>query len=378
MVVMIFVNEVAAVRGLPWWTYHATAEVNAMTYVDMVFPFFLFVVGLSIPLAIQQRLKKNPSIPALWRHVTVRAASLIMLGLIVANANAGDKARMGINPYMWALLALTGSALFLNAYGGSERNAALHRWLRGFGLVVVVAMFAIFRSSTAQGDVSWIRLSYPEILGQIGFTYLVVAILYIPTRRWLWAPFACFAALIAFNALTVARWITVPLPEYFKLCSNGALAAMTMAGIATSVIFFGAYRRQGLRMRIQFGLAAGLLALTAGWLLVPLGISKIRRTPTWTLFSIGAAILLFTALHLICDVKRRTAWANFVHSAGTNTLTTYLIPDFWAYILGAAGITYFGRHLNMGWPGAVRAAVFTAIVVAIANVLTRLRVRLQL
>jgi predicted acyltransferase len=153
---------------------------------------------------------------------------------------------------------------------------------------------------------------------------------------------------------------------------------MTMAGIATSVIYFGAYQRKSLRVRIQFGLAAGLLTLTAGWFLIPLGISKLRRTPTWSLFSIGAAILLFTALHFICDVKRRTAWAKFAHSASTNTLTTYLIPDVWAYILGAAGIIYFGKHLNMGWPGAVWAAIFTAIVVVIATVLTRLRVRLRL
>ncbi len=38
--VMIFVNELAGVRGLPWWNYHMKANVDAMTYVDMVFPFF--------------------------------------------------------------------------------------------------------------------------------------------------------------------------------------------------------------------------------------------------------------------------------------------------------------------------------------------------
>lgn len=42
MMVMVFVNELAGVRGLAWWTYHAKADVDAMTYVDMVFPFFLF------------------------------------------------------------------------------------------------------------------------------------------------------------------------------------------------------------------------------------------------------------------------------------------------------------------------------------------------
>ena len=65
MVIMIFVNDLASVRGLPWWNYHMKANVDFMTYVDIVFPFFLFVVGVSIPLAFRQRLKKNPSLPAL-------------------------------------------------------------------------------------------------------------------------------------------------------------------------------------------------------------------------------------------------------------------------------------------------------------------------
>jgi len=46
MVVMIFVNELASVHGLPWWTYHAPGRVDAMTYVDMVYPFFLFAAVL--------------------------------------------------------------------------------------------------------------------------------------------------------------------------------------------------------------------------------------------------------------------------------------------------------------------------------------------
>ena len=53
MTVMIFVNELSGVKGLPWWNYHMKANVDAMTYVDMVFPFFLFIVGLSMPLAIR-------------------------------------------------------------------------------------------------------------------------------------------------------------------------------------------------------------------------------------------------------------------------------------------------------------------------------------
>jgi heparan-alpha-glucosaminide N-acetyltransferase len=172
MVIMIFVNDLASVRGLPWWNYHMKANVDFMTYVDIVYPFFLFAVGVSIPLAFRQRLKKNPSLPALWLHICVRSLSLVVLGLILANAEKGDQARMGINPNAWAILALTGAALFLSVYNGPENRSKLHFWLRIVGLGLMTVMLAIFRRTAPDGRTAWIDGSYPEILGLIGYTYL--------------------------------------------------------------------------------------------------------------------------------------------------------------------------------------------------------------
>ncbi len=380
MTMMIFVNELAGVTGLPWWNYHMKAEIDAMTYVDMVFPFFLFIVGLSMPIAIASRLKRNPSFLALWVHVALRTASLMTLGLILANADDGDASRMIIRPAAWAILAIAGAALFLNEYDKSSGHARLFTGLRIFGLVLVIAMFAIFRHTAISGHGSWIEISYPEILGLIGYTYLAVAILYVPTRRWLWAPLAWFVALMAFNALTAARWITFTgrLPYWIFPFDNGAMAGITFAGIVTSVVFLGAHRWQTLGQKTVLGLSFGILSLIAGWFLTPLGISKIRATPTWSLYSVGAAVLLFTALYWICDVKKKTGWAFFARPAGSNTLTTYLLPDFWYYILAAAGIRYFDLHFNYGWPGVVRCVLFTAFILAVAGLLTRCRVRLRL
>jgi hypothetical protein len=380
MTLMIYVNEQSEVKGLPWWNYHMKANVDAMTYVDMVFPFFLFIVGLSLPIAIASRLKRNPSFAALWGHVALRTASLMTLGLILANADEGDASRMIIRPALWAIFALTGAALFLNEYDKSSRYARLFNGLQVFGVVLVVAMFAIFRHTPVDGQPTWIQVGYPEILGLIGYTYLAVAILYIPTRRWLWAPLVWFVALMAFNALTAARLVefTERFPYWFFPWDNGAMAGIVFAGIVTSVIFLGTHRWQTLRQKTLLGLSFGISALIAGWFLTPLGISKIRATPTWSLYSIGAAVLLFTALYWICDVKKKTGWAFFAHPAGSNTLTTYLLPDFWYYILAAAGIRYFDLHFNYGWQGVVRCFVFTAFMLAVAALLTRLRVRLRL
>jgi len=380
MAVMIFVNELASVHGLPWWTYHAPGKVDAMTYVDMVYPFFLFIIGLSIPLAIRQRLKKNASLPAVWLHVLVRSASLIVLGLILANAERGDPARMGLNPNLWALLALLGASLYLSVYTGSKRGAVVHRVLRVLGLVLVVVMYAIYRRTTHDGHVAWINGSYPEILGLIGYTYFAVSLLYIPTRRWLWTPLAWLVALLTFNALCTAKWIVLPrhLPLYFWPFDNGAMAAIMMGGIVTSVIFLGEHRWKTVGQKMSMAVAFALASLAAARLLTPLGISKIRATPTWSLYCIAAAVLSFAVLYWICDVKKKTGWAFFVRPAGANTLLTYLLPDLYYFLVALAGITYFDTHFNYGWPGVVRAVVFTAFILAIAGLLTRCRIRLQL
>lgn len=380
MAVMIFVNELADVRGLPWWTYHAKASWNVMTYVDMVYPFFLFIVGLAIPLAIRARLKKNPSMPALWWHVLLRSASLIVLGLILANADKVDPARTHLSGSAWGLIALAGGVLFWNVYPASKRYATLFRSLRMVGLVLLIAMYAIFRLTTRSGQVGWIDGSYPEILGLIGYTYLSCAALYLFTRRWLWAPLVWFVALVALCAVSTVHWLNFPntLPLYFWPFSNGSWCCMTMGGVVTSAIFLGQHRWQTAHKKMLVAVAFAVPVLVAGWLLTPLGISKIRATPTWCLYSVGAAVLCFTLLYWICDVKKRTAWAFFVRPAGANTLLTYLLPDFYDFLITLTGFVYFESHFHTGWPGVVKSVIFTFVILGVSGLLTRLRLRMQL
>jgi predicted acyltransferase len=55
---MIFVNELAAVHDIPQWMKHMPRDADAMSFVDVVFPGFLFIVGMSIPFAINNVSKK--------------------------------------------------------------------------------------------------------------------------------------------------------------------------------------------------------------------------------------------------------------------------------------------------------------------------------
>ncbi|MGC2658077.1 MAG: DUF5009 domain-containing protein [Bryobacteraceae bacterium] len=377
MIVMIFVNDLASVKGLPWWTYHMPGHINAMTYVDMVFPAFLFIVGMAIPLAINARLTKHPSIWRLWVHVILRAASLLVIGLILANAEKGNRALMGIQPNWWAFIAIVGCVLFWNVYPKSARFRTLFAALKNIGLLTILVMFAIFRRITPDGHFAWIDTSYWEILGIIGWAYLSVCILYIPTRRWRWAPSIWLVLLLLLNIASTAKWLHWPghVPPYLWPFGAGSSSLIVMAGVVTSHLFLGPWRDEPFSKKELWASSFACLSLIAGWLLTPLGISKIRATPTWCLYCIAANVLIFAALYWICDIKGRSGWAWFAKPAGANTLTTYLVPDLYYF---ATATCFLASFLNQGWTGVVRSIVFTALMLAIAALLTKWKVRMQL
>jgi hypothetical protein len=80
-------------------------------------------------------------------------------------------------------------------------------------------------------------------------------------------------------------------------------------------------------------------------------------------------------LYWICDIKRHTRWAAFVKPAGSNTLLSYLLPDLFYF---AVPLSFSPASVNQGAPGVLRALVFTALMLAIAALLTKCKIRLQL
>src|SRR6202012_1099137 len=83
MLTMIYVNDLAGApdsAGVPDWMKHASdirpRINNGMTFVDLVFPGFLFIVGLSIPFALGRRLKEPGGWLRALPHIFIRSASL--------------------------------------------------------------------------------------------------------------------------------------------------------------------------------------------------------------------------------------------------------------------------------------------------------------
>jgi heparan-alpha-glucosaminide N-acetyltransferase len=377
MLGMIFVNDLSSVRGLPWWTYHLPADVNGITYVDMVFPAFLFIVGMAIPLAVNRRLEKGDSPLRLWAHILVRSLSLVLLGVILANWSKVDPQLTGLSGGVWAASALVGAILLWNVYPRSPGRQVIYRILKGIGLLVIVILLVVFRRKTPDGRAAWLDFSYWEILGLIGWAYLSACILYVPLRKKKWAPAVWLIALCTLNVLMKMGWLggLRNLPDYVWPFETGAHASLVMAGIVASTFFLGSDSGRTFKEKAARALGYAAVLFAAGWLLTPFGISKIRATPTWCLYCAGTCTLIFLALYWIADVRHVTKWASFVKPAGSNTLLTYLLPDFFYLLLGSY---YFTSWAEQGWPGVVRSLAFTAFILGWAAVMTRWKIRLQL
>lgn len=112
---MVFVNEVAGVRDLPQAFYHLPGNVDGMTMVDWVFAGFLFIVGMPIPFAINQRIKSGDGQMKLLLHILMRTLGLLILGVLMVNAESGHlEESMLIPKALWALMIYPAAILIWN------------------------------------------------------------------------------------------------------------------------------------------------------------------------------------------------------------------------------------------------------------------------
>ena len=117
ILVMVFVNELAGIRDIPQWMKHVAADADAMTFVDVVFPAFLFIVGMSVPFALRNRVQKGDGFFRVQWHIVWRTAGLLVLGVFMVNGEGGyNEKAMGMSIHLWLLLFYICAVLVWNVY----------------------------------------------------------------------------------------------------------------------------------------------------------------------------------------------------------------------------------------------------------------------
>lgn len=377
ILVMVFVNDLAGIKGLPWWNYHIPPGGQGLTYVDVVFPAFLFIVGMSIPLAIEKRKGKGDTLMKILYHIVIRSLSLVAIGLLIMNGRDMDPVSTGISYAAWNVFMFIGVILLWNVYprtGGKLKP--VFQILKWTGLALLAFLLFIYRRDV-DGQILWINKTNWSILGAIGWAYLSVCLLFLLTRGKFWYLVVSFIVLVGMNVASKAGLIDFirEIPAILWPFRSGSLASITMAGVIMSQIFIKSNLASALKQKYFYGLLYTLILFAVGWLLMPFGLAKIGSTPSYTLYSSGICVVIFMVMYWIVDIRGYNRWAAFLNPAGSNPLLTYILPDIYYATLGLSHGNFFGDE---GLTGVLRAIIFSLFILAVSAVLTRFKIRLQL
>jgi len=372
MFFMIFVNDLSGVRNVPEWIDHVKANDDGMHFADSIFPLFLFIAGLSIPLAIGKRLSKGDSFTSIAMYIFLRSFALIVMGFFHVNMEEYNSVAAILPIGVWEFLLTL--AFFLIWLNYPDSLAKMKKYtLMGIGVIILIVLSLLYKGGTNAAP-EGLSPSWWGILGIIGWAYLVCA-------GWFLVFKGNFAAMII--GLVLAIVINLGLHgNWFQLrlwiVKDGSSAALMMCGIVISLAYYKLISRGSYKRVWPIFTVLGTAMIALGFYVRPYthGISKIHSTPAWVLICSGIGIILYEFFIWLIDVKGKVKWFKIIKPAGTSTLTCYLIPYFIVAIFAIVDFNY-PRFLNHGTGGIIRCLAVSFIVIIITGFLEKKRLRLK-
>jgi predicted acyltransferase len=256
---------------------------------DLIYPLFLFIVGLVLPFSLAKRRERGEGRGRLLMHILKRSVLLIVLGLI---------------------------------YNGLM-------------------------------DFNWQQMRWPGVLQRIGLCYGLAALLVVHTRWRTQAIVAGAVLLLYWAVVMLvpvpghgAGVVTAEgcLPGYldrtlipgtFCCYEYGDNEGLLSTFPAVCTVLIGALAGHWLRSgrtgnRKAAGLAlAGVGLLGVGWLWgLAFPIIKVIWTSSYTLFAGGWSLLLLAVFYWVIDVKGYKRWTFFFVVIGVNPITIYFTQQF--------------------------------------------------
>lgn len=385
MALMLMVNDFWSVKGIPHWMEHAALGEDMLGFSDIVFPTFLFCVGLSIPYAIATMRRKGRSEGDVIRHILERSFALILMGAFICNYEYGIDPAVGYDRSIYSLLMSVAFLLVFNNYHG---NGWLIRLLKLAGWAVL--LFLLVTSRSPEG-----RTFYPYwwgILGLIGWAYLFCAMVYALVRKkrtniivWtlLFIICLCCSETASYSVFEGKTMLAMPEPNIVQLIlstlhlDNASSHLLVMSGVLFSDIYLcKASQWTQDKKAISLLLLSGcclMVALITHQLFIT---SKLIGTLPWIFFTLAIDVLLYLFFEWIVTMGRKN-WFSLLAPAGTATLTCYMLP----YIL------YPLISMTVGWEwsyvvpesiGILKCMAFSGLCIALTWCLTRFSVKLKI
>lgn len=387
------------------------AEWHGITPTDYVFPFFLFIVGVSISIALGKR-KTEKAGSDIYKKVITRSLAIFATGLAIS---ALPLFVMGDTNIAWPLKWIAAISIIASLYFLFLRNFKV-----AFSLIALWAVI-VFGSLIAGSDVAWYnvgQMRIPGVLQRIAVCYLIVSLVFLHTNwkqqaaigialllvYWLLMTVVhvpgCDVTTIDDKACNLAAWLDRTIlteahiwrsakvfdPE--GILSTVPALATTISGVLTGTWLTQKYKdndeSEGSQATIKDDQAGdlrkavglffmGTILLAIGWtwsLVFPL--NKSLWTSSYVVYTSGLALLTLGFCYYVIDIKGYKRWARPFVIFGVNALALFVFSGIMARVMGIIRIPaadektislqqWIFNNLFLSWAEPINASLAYAI-----------------
>lgn len=283
---------------------------NGLRFWDLIQPFFMFIVGVSIPFSVKNRRLKGASESSLMRHAWKRAFLLLLLGWALYCIDPGRITFRFQN--VLAQLSVT----YLVAFLIKDKS---FRWQLIFTLGVLALTELIYRTFPVEG-----------------FNQA-----FVPDKN-----FGAYFDMLISGELSGGHWVSF---------NAFPTIAHTVWGVLAGMLLMSEKSAQD---KVKFLLIAGLVGIVVGYALDPITpIIKRISTTSFTIVSGGWSVLALGLCYWVIDVKGYKKWVWPFAIVGMNPLFIYLF----AHVGGATLVKSLGKPFIFSLEGLLGTTTVTVL-----------------
>ncbi len=299
------------------------AEWHGFTPTDLVFPFFLFIVGVSVVLAYSKRLKAGANKKEMYKKIIIRSFKIFAVGILLNLIPGFDFANLRVTGVLQriAIVFMACSFLFLNTDWKTLAKISGTTLLAYWFIMTIIPVPGLGRPSLEPGEnlAAWVD------------SFLL------PGRMWkgTWDPEGYLSTIPA-----IVTGIT------------GMLAGILIVS------------NKSLDRKIVWLFTLGFFSLIIGavwdW---SFPLNKNLWTSSFVMYTSGAAAMTLAACMFIVDVLGIKAWTRMGRVFGANAITVYVIsgilPDLFTNLkIGGNSLNYLFMDGFIGMGMAPKMASF--------------------
>ena len=339
---MILVNNPGSWSHIYWPLRHA--EWHGWTPTDWVFPFFLFIVGVSITLALSRRAERGGPQRDLYLKIARRTLVIFALGLVLSGFPFFDLSSIRVTGVLnrIAVCYFFAAVIFLKT-GWRKQLVIAAALLVGYWAIVALVPAPGYAAGDLSKEGSVVSFVDRKLLGN--HIWKGGGRVYDPEGILSTLP----AIATTLCGVLAGHWMRRTRDDYEKV-----------AGM----------------------FAAGVVCVVAGWAWNPwLPINKPLWTSSYVLFTAGWALLLLALCYWLIDVKGFRRWSVPLVVFGVNALAVFVLTglvaramtlkEWWSLpradgTTGANLQTYLYQNLFASWLSPVNASLAYALCFVLA------------